>query len=148
MSFVVIAPLFMIFVEDLLHREVRALWFVLVLVYGLYKVCCDHMAMEVCANAVMLTVMVSGLFGYWRIKTGAWDLIDRGFGIGDVVMLFCLIFFFRPDMYLIFIIVSSVCTIMLHLVLNYFNIDKRETLPLAGCQSILTMLLFITGEIT
>lgn len=64
--------------------------------------------------------------------------MDQLLGLGDILMLLCIGIFFDPISFMIFFILSCSAALVLHFMLMYANVVRRENgVPLAGYHAIL-----------
>lgn len=137
-----ILPMLLVIYEDFRYRAIHWIWIALFfgLVLWIYPVNWTYSAL----NLFFLSLQLALLTVYFSIKNQKWiNLFSAYLGIGDVVFFIPLCFIFSPINQIIFFIISLSLSLIGFLVFNIFSVKKSATIPLAGCMSLVFILLIL-----
>ncbi len=146
MIWIVALILSIIFVEDLLHREVH--WFLFPMLLG--AVLLTYMneidGLELMYSLLLLVILLGGLTIYLFVRNGALvNPLNGYFSLGDVLFLLALIPAFGTRSYLLFFIAGTILTLLIYGLTNL--IREQKTIPYAGYMALLAIpVLFFRTE--
>lgn len=94
------------------------------------------------SNIIFLIVQMFLLTGYVSLRKRKLTNIFKGyFGLGDLLFLLCIAFYFSCLNYIAFYLLSLVIVIVLTLIFNGRSRAEKEKIPLAGYQALLLILI-------
>ncbi|WP_149915209.1 hypothetical protein [Sphingobacterium cavernae] len=135
--------------EDLKTRSVHIYWFALTFIclgyFSWRSVGLQGYTLQYGINLIFLLLYFVLLQLYFIVKHRGWVwLFDRYIGWGDVVFLMCIAGYWNLVGFIVFIVAS----LMISLVVYFINIKSYErTIPLAGLQSTIFLIIFYLEEI-
>lgn len=141
----------MIFIQDLKSRAVYWILFPLLFACLFILKLIEHNTVNQIfesagINLVFLGVQMLAVSAYFSIKNKRWVKITTALlGWGDVLLLLCLTVCFSVLNYLLFYVMSLLLSLMTWMILKAVNLVKSQHIPLAGFQSIVLVLLFISA---
>lgn len=111
------------------------LLFVLIAAYSISRASVEEVILNLSVNVVLSgCILGSSLLITRRLTARPFGKL---IGAGDLLFLLCISCFFRPEMYVIFFVLSNAMTLLIHWLLTKINPSKVDaTIPLAGYQSI------------
>ena len=141
---IVLLLLAVIVYQDFVSREVSAWCFLLLAIGFVYHhISCsglEQFALNSMVNVGFCVVQFLLLTIYFSIKNSQLvNITDNMLGLGDMVMLLVLCFVFTPLLFLVFFLISMMIAVFTGL---YFQ-RKKQTIPLAGIQSVVLMVWII-----
>lgn len=146
MIWIVALILSIIFVEDLLHREVH--WFLFPVLLGsvLLTYADDIVVMELLYSVLLLVILLGGLTLYLFVRNGALvNPLNGYFSLGDVLFLLALIPAFGTKSYLLFFIGGTILTLLIYGLTSL--IKEQKTIPYAGYMALVSIpVLFFRTE--
>ncbi len=92
-------------------------------------------------NILFVTTQILVLYFYFKIRKKGASFLESVFGLGDVIMLFCMSFIFPLPQLIVFLLATYFISFIL-LGLNYLRRKKYLTIPLAGNMGICYVLVF------
>jgi hypothetical protein len=139
--------------EDQRHRAVS--WLVFPFITLIFIWCSIHfigfneMIYNVLYNLGFLILQLLLISMYFSIKEKRVVLITRNYlGLGDILFLFCLAFFFSPLNYMTFYFASLLIIVTGVFVYAVFRKKQYGQLPLAGWQSIILIVLILMNVLS
>jgi hypothetical protein len=141
---VVLLLLAVIVYQDFVSRAVSVWCFLLLAICFVYhhisSSSLEQFALNVMVNVGFCVVQFLVLTIYFSIKNSQLvNITDNMLGLGDMVMLLVLCFVFTPLLFLVFFSTSMIMAVVTGL---YFH-RKKQTIPLAGIQSVVLMVWII-----
>ena len=137
--------LFIIFLEDLLQREVHWFLFPALLLSFLVQFWSELVLEEMLLSFALLLVLLFGLSLYLLAKTGSLKNPLQGyFSLGDVLFLLALIPVFKLHAYLMFFIVGTLFTLLVYGISSTWMKDK--TIPYAGYMAVFSIPVLLYRE--
>lgn len=135
--------LFVIFIQDMKYRAVS--WIIFPVTAGLC-----YFAQEgstnfagIAFNIAFISIQLFLLWLYFSLKNRkAVNLLSAHIGLGDLLFLYSITFFFSPVTFLLFYISSLILVILFVIVQRIVWSDVNKEIPLAGLQALL-MCVFI-----
>lgn len=130
-------------VEDWKERQVSVYWFILIFLC-LSFINIDLLGLreylkQYLVNLMFITLYFLLLQVYIVIKHQAWVwMFDKHIGYGDLVFVLCVAGYWALPIFVIFLIFSIIVALLLHLIIP----SKNNTVPLAGFQSLVFLVLF------
>lgn len=99
-------------------------------------------------NLSIVLFMFCGVALYYFIKNKKLtNIIDAKIGTGDILFLIVLSAAFSLFNFIIFMVLSLIAAICLHLIINIFRKYKSKHIPLAGILSVFYILLLVSNSI-
>lgn len=138
MNYLLIIILFIIFIQDLKYRAVYWFLFPIVLVIGLIENYHSLLMSGTFLKLVSLIVILLTLTVYISLKRKQLTNIINGFfSLGDILFLFVIIPILSLDQYLLFIVLSSIFSLITQFfVLKIFQ-KQESVIPYAGYAALL-----------
>ena len=130
----------LVFREDLKYRAVRWYYFLVLLILFIWEFIDNGYKFQfvlINISFLLFQLINISLFAYIRFRT--FNIFKGTIGLGDILFWGILIFAFSPLNFLLFFISGAMFSLIVHLI---FIKAKNKTIPFAGLQSLLLMLLF------
>lgn len=133
----VVIILVSIFYEDVRHRQVHAIFFLLLSVLLFVDALSRRSGYEMLAstgtNFIMLASMLVLTWLYFKVRKPG-TKISEMLGLGDVLMLLGISVWFQPTHYILFVVLSLLASLILHIAcrmaVHAYRADS--SVPLAG----------------
>jgi len=98
------------------------------------------------SNMIFIIVQMSLLTSYVSLRRRKFTNIFKGyFGLGDLLFLLCIAFYFSCLNYIAFYLLSLMIVIVLTLIFGKRSRAEKEKIPLAGYQALLLILIMATS---
>lgn len=146
------ALLILVAYQDFKFRAVSWVIFpllpVLFIILSLSSVSLEESLANTLANLCFAGCMFLSVTIYFSIKNRRIVNLSKGFiGWGDILFILSLGFLFSPLNFIIFYLVSLLVTIFATLILAWLNKIDRNSIPLAGLQALMLLLLFTVNSV-
>lgn len=141
-----LCSLFMIFFEDFKYREVNIVYFIIFFLSSVgFFILKKGSITDLVVNILFLLGNILVLKFYFAAKKKPLekDLIYGGMAIGDVCFLFIISFLFSSINYIYFYVIGTLSSLVIHLIVSYFN--KNKMVPLAGYMSLCLIVLMLSS---
>jgi hypothetical protein len=146
LNLALILILALVFIEDLLKRQVHLYLFVIGITIALIKsLSTNNSFSNILINASFIGLQIGTILVYGIIKGYGYKVFNRLFGIGDILMWGILVFLFSPLHFILFFVGSLFLSLLFHFLLSQFQTNQSILVPLAGNQS-LCLLLLLTSQ--
>ncbi len=144
----VIICLLFLFYQDMKHRAVYWIVFpILLILLFLVSKEQDYFPIVLTnsfVNILFLLIQLILLTGYFSIKKKQWiNLLNSYLGLGDVLFLLTIAFYFSPANFLVFYIISLLLVLLATILFFSQNTQRTFKIPLAGLQSLFFALILL-----
>ncbi len=140
LKLMIILLLGLIFIEDMRFRAVRWYYFVVLFVFfSIQFYYQEGQIVHVAINLAFIIIQLAIATLYLFLKRLKLSEICQHIGLGDIITWIILTLLFSPINYIIFFILSTLCSLIL-----YFLFKKPESklIPLAGLQSLFILVIY------
>lgn len=134
--------------EDFRYRLVKILLYFLLLFFLVFQRLNELSTIDflvfTAINLVYILLLLSICFGFIYFKYKTTKIIDKFFGLGDVLFLAAIATWFDPIVFVFFNTLSFALALALHFLLKNFSFYRHiQSVPLAGMQSLFFVPVFI-----
>jgi len=94
-------------------------------------------------NSGIILLLLLFTSGYFWMKERKFKIIDQYLGLGDVLLFFALAAAFSPVNFIVFLLAGFIFSIAVYLIKTIIIKRLNNTIPLAGCISILLIVVML-----
>ena len=149
LKILIITVLFLICYQDIRFQAVSWIFFLIGFIIAFIISLKSITRYDLIINSVMIMLFiifqlaVIYFFSWMKYKKRS-NIFNTIFGLGDLLFLIMIVPLFSPLNYLLFFIISMALTLIMFALLKKFNLLKGPTIPLAGLQSLVLILVIIS----